>query len=100
MQATTSSAMKSKATLGGTSRIAALDFTTRVLVLFMVLDHWLNYFYSSTRDFYSYLPFLTPSLLLSFKCVLCQVWNCQQPASKRCETACSSRKRSGSGDFR
>ncbi len=45
------------------ARIPALDFTKGVLVLFMVLYHWLNYFYSPTGDFYRYLRFLTPSFI-------------------------------------
>ena len=46
-----------------TVRITALDFTKGVLVLFMVLYHWLNYFISPTGDFYRYLRFLTPSFI-------------------------------------
>jgi len=45
------------------ARITALDFTKGVLVLFMVLYHWLNYFISPTGDFYRYLRFLTPSFI-------------------------------------
>src|SRR5881409_2124172 len=46
-----------------THRIAALDFTKKALVLFMVLYHWLNYFMSTEGDFYRYLRFLTPSFI-------------------------------------
>jgi peptidoglycan/LPS O-acetylase OafA/YrhL len=46
-----------------TSRIPALDFTKGVLVLFMVLYHWLNYFVGSEGDVYKYLRFLTPSFI-------------------------------------
>jgi len=45
------------------ARIPALDFTKGVLVLFMVLYHWLNYFYSPSGSFYRYLRFLTPSFI-------------------------------------
>ena len=44
-------------------RIPALDFTKGVLVLFMVLYHWLNYFISPGGDLYRYLRFLTPSFI-------------------------------------
>ena len=46
-----------------TERIGALDFTKGALVLIMVLYHWLNYFVSTTADFYRYLRFLTPSFI-------------------------------------
>jgi peptidoglycan/LPS O-acetylase OafA/YrhL len=46
-----------------TARIPALDFTKGILVLFMVLYHWLNYFYSPYGNFYKYLRFLTPSFI-------------------------------------
>lgn len=46
-----------------TSRIVALDFTKGVLVLFMVLYHWLNYFIGPDGDIYKYLRFLTPSFI-------------------------------------
>ncbi len=45
------------------NRIPAFDFTKGVLVLFMVLYHWLNYFYGPTGDIYKYLRFLTPSFI-------------------------------------
>jgi peptidoglycan/LPS O-acetylase OafA/YrhL len=45
-------------------RIPALDFTKGALVLFMVLYHWLNYFYGIEGRVYSYLRFLTPSFIL------------------------------------
>src|SRR5437762_3854828 len=44
-------------------RIVALDFTKGVLVLFMVLYHWLNYFVTPIGTFYNYLRFLTPSFI-------------------------------------
>ena len=44
-------------------RIPALDFTKGVLVLFMVLYHWLNYFVSPTGVFYEYLRFVTLSFI-------------------------------------
>lgn len=47
----------------GSARIDALDFTKGVLVLFMVLYHWLNYFYSPTGRIYLYLRFLNPSFI-------------------------------------
>ncbi len=43
------------------SRIPAFDFTKGALVLFMVLYHWLNYFYGPHGEIYKYLRFLTPS---------------------------------------
>lgn len=44
-------------------RILAFDFTKGILVLFMVLYHWLNYFVGPQGDFYKYLRFLTPSFI-------------------------------------
>jgi peptidoglycan/LPS O-acetylase OafA/YrhL len=44
-------------------RILAFDFTKGILVLFMVLYHWLNYFVSPFGDYYKYLRFLTPSFI-------------------------------------
>jgi peptidoglycan/LPS O-acetylase OafA/YrhL len=44
-------------------RIPAFDFTKGALVLFMVLYHWLNYFYGLQTDIYKYLRFLTPSFI-------------------------------------
>jgi len=44
-------------------RIPAFDFTKGTLVLFMVLYHWLNYFYGPQGDIYKYLRFLTPSFI-------------------------------------
>ena len=46
-----------------TNRIPAFDFTKGVLVLFMVLYHWLNYFHGHQGDVYKYLRFLTPSFI-------------------------------------
>jgi len=49
---------------GATShRIPAFDFTKGILVLFMVLYHWLNYFYGPQGEIYKYLRFLTPSFI-------------------------------------
>ncbi len=45
------------------NRIPAFDFTKGVLVLFMVLYHWLNYFYGPQGEIYKYLRFLTPSFI-------------------------------------
>src|SRR5438309_10032842 len=45
------------------SRDAAMDFTKGMLVLFMVLYHWLNYFVGSQGHYYNYLRFLTPSFI-------------------------------------
>jgi peptidoglycan/LPS O-acetylase OafA/YrhL len=45
------------------TRIPAFDFTKGMLVLFMVLFHWLNYFYGPQGDVYKYLRFLTPSFI-------------------------------------
>ena len=44
-------------------RIPSFDFTKGFLVLFMVLYHWLNYFYGIHGDIYKYLRFLTPSFI-------------------------------------
>jgi hypothetical protein len=44
------------------SRDTAIDFTKGALVLFMVLYHWLNYFFGPGR-YYDYLRFLTPSFI-------------------------------------
>lgn len=44
-------------------RVAAIDFTKGALVLFMVLYHWLNYFFGNQGDAYKYLRFLTPSFI-------------------------------------
>lgn len=44
-------------------RIVALDFTKGALVLFMVLYHWLNYFFAREGDVYRYLRFVTPSFI-------------------------------------
>lgn len=45
------------------NRIPAFDFTKGVLVLFMVLYHWLNYFVGPIGEYYKYLRFLTPSFI-------------------------------------
>src|SRR5262245_34749481 len=45
------------------ARDLALDYTKGVLVLFMVLYHWLNYFVVLDWDVYRYLRFLTPSFI-------------------------------------
>ncbi len=47
----------------GLQRDAAIDFTKGMLVLFMVLYHWLNYFVGPQGHFYNYLRFLTPSFI-------------------------------------
>jgi peptidoglycan/LPS O-acetylase OafA/YrhL len=45
------------------NRILGFDFTKGTLVLFMVLYHWLNYFYGPQGEIYKYLRFLTPSFI-------------------------------------
>lgn len=45
------------------SRNQALDFSKGILVLFMVLYHWLNYFVVSEGLVYRYLRFITPSFI-------------------------------------
>jgi peptidoglycan/LPS O-acetylase OafA/YrhL len=45
------------------SRNTAIDFTKGALVLFMVLYHWLNYFFGPQGQYYDYLRFLTPSFI-------------------------------------
>jgi peptidoglycan/LPS O-acetylase OafA/YrhL len=44
-------------------RDTAIDFTKGALVLFMVLYHWLNYFFGPHGQYYDYLRFLTPSFI-------------------------------------
>src|SRR5579884_4227563 len=44
-------------------RDTAIDFTKGALVLFMILYHWLNYFFGPHGQFYDYLRFLTPSFI-------------------------------------
>ena len=59
-------ALDGRTTLGRvskTNRIPAFDFTKGALVLFMVLYHWLNYFYGPEGPIYTYLRFLTPSFI-------------------------------------
>lgn len=41
----------------------ALDFSKGILVLFMVLYHWINYFVGVRPQYYTYLLFLTPSFI-------------------------------------
>ena len=45
------------------SRDSALDFTKGVLVLFMVLYHWVNYFVGIEGPVYPYLRFIPPSFI-------------------------------------
>lgn len=45
------------------ARNQALDFSKGILVLFMVLYHWLNYFVVSDGMVYRYLRFITPSFI-------------------------------------
>ncbi len=44
-------------------RNLALDFTKGVLVLFMILYHWINYFVVNDGSIYRYLRFITPSFI-------------------------------------
>ncbi len=46
-----------------TARDNALDFTKGLFVLFMVLYHWLNYFFGPEGYYYNYLRFLTPGFI-------------------------------------
>lgn len=55
-------------------RILALDFTKGVLVMFMVLYHWLDYFYGSQHDIYRYLRFLSPSFIFITGFLVSQVY--------------------------
>lgn len=48
---------------GPHQRILALDFTKGVLVLFMVVYHWINYFIGTQSELLRYLRFLTPSFI-------------------------------------
>lgn len=45
------------------NRDAALDFTKGMLVLFMILYHWTNYFVGTEGAVYTYLRFITPSFI-------------------------------------
>jgi peptidoglycan/LPS O-acetylase OafA/YrhL len=49
--------------VASSNRIPGFDFTKGTLVLFMVLYHWLNYFYGPQGEVYKYLRFLTPSFI-------------------------------------
>jgi len=55
------------------ARDTALDFTKGILVLFMVLYHWLNYFIGSQGQYYNYLRFLTPSFIFITGFMISQV---------------------------
>ncbi|MFZ0825992.1 MAG: acyltransferase family protein [Verrucomicrobiia bacterium] len=55
-------------------RNQALDFTKGVLVLFMVLYHWINYFVSTEGYFYRYLRFITPSFIFITGFLITQVY--------------------------
>jgi len=55
------------------ARDPALDFTKGILVLFMVLYHWLNYFVGLKGQYYNYLRFLTPSFIFITGFVISQI---------------------------
>jgi peptidoglycan/LPS O-acetylase OafA/YrhL len=64
MTVSTTANARPKAKQGaGAYRIPAFDFTKGTLVLFMVVWHWLNYFYGTQGNIYKYLRFLTPSFI-------------------------------------
>lgn len=44
-------------------RNPAFDYSKGILVLFMVLYHWINYFVSAVGPIYTYLRFVTPSFI-------------------------------------
>ena len=45
------------------NRNPALDYTKGVLVLFMILYHWINYFVGIEGPVYPYLRFIPPSFI-------------------------------------
>ena len=47
----------------GASRNQALDFAKGILVLFMILYHWINYFVSIGGPVFRYLRFVPPSFI-------------------------------------
>ncbi|MCS6316237.1 MAG: hypothetical protein H8K05_00330, partial [Nitrospira sp.] len=55
-------------------RNPALDFTKGVLLLFMVLYHWINYFVDVQGFFYTYLRFITPSFIFITGFLLANVY--------------------------
>ena len=56
------------------SRDSALDFTKGVLVLFMVLYHWMNYFVGIEGPVYPYLRFIPPSFIFISGFILANVY--------------------------
>ncbi len=73
--------MQTTAKPATTARIQALDFTKGVLVLFMVLYHWLNYFIGTTNLDYRYLRFLTPSFIFITGFLISHVYLSRHKAS-------------------
>lgn len=55
-------------------RNQALDFTKGILVLFMVLYHWFNYFVGTEGSVYTYLRFITPSFIFIAGFVIANVY--------------------------
>lgn len=56
------------------SRDSALDFTKGVLVLFMVLYHWMNYFVGIDGPVYPYLRFVTASFIFISGLIVANVY--------------------------
>lgn len=52
-----------EAGVAGNSRSQGLDFAKGLLVLFMVLYHWINYFVAVDGYIYRYIRFITPSFI-------------------------------------
>ena len=59
---------------GSARRIAALDFSKGILVLFMVLYHWMNYFVAGHDWVYKYLRFLPISFTFISGFLIAQVY--------------------------
>lgn len=55
-------------------RNRALDFTKGILVLFMILYHWVNYFGGAKDSIYTYLRFIPPSFIFLAGFVIANVY--------------------------
>ena len=67
-------------TISSTSgRDQALDFTKGMLVLFMIVYHWLNYFYGPHGPIYTYLRFLPPSFIFTTGFLISHVYFTRYP---------------------
>jgi peptidoglycan/LPS O-acetylase OafA/YrhL len=63
------------------TRIPALDFTKGVLVLFMVLYHWINYFIGGEWPYYRYLRFVSPAFIFISGFMISKVYLSKYDAS-------------------